>query len=52
MISYDSSKAITVTKKDDSEYWLRQYDLQTYEKTFEEMIGGKESDYIKLKDIC
>ena len=36
MISYDSTRAITVTKKDDTEFWVRMYDLETYQKTFDE----------------
>ena len=36
IITYDSTKAITVTKKNDREYWVRQYDLESYERTFEE----------------
>lgn len=36
MISYDSTRSITVTKKDDREYWVRMYDLESYEKTFDE----------------
>ena len=36
MITYDSTRAITVTKKDDREFWVRMYDLETYEKTFNE----------------
>ena len=34
MITYDSTRAITVTKKDDREFWIRMYNLETYEKTF------------------
>jgi hypothetical protein len=40
MITYDSTKAITVTKKDDTEYYIKQYDLESYEMTFEEKVGG------------
>lgn len=29
-ISNDSTVAITVTKKDDNEYWIKQYSLETY----------------------
>lgn len=34
-ITYDSTRAITVTKKDDQEFWVRMYDLETYDKTFD-----------------
>lgn len=36
VISYDSTRAITTTKKDDREFWVKMYDLETYEVTFEE----------------
>ena len=51
MLSYDSTRGITVTKKDDTETWIKMYSLQTYELTFEEMIGGTDQNYIKLKEI-
>jgi hypothetical protein len=51
MITYDSTRAITVTKKDDTEFWVRMYDLETYEKTFDEQVGGKEEDYIRVKEV-
>ena len=40
IVTYDSMKAVTVTKKDDTEYWLKQYDLESYEMTFEEKVGA------------
>lgn len=51
MITYDSSKAITVTKKDDREYYIKMYSLESYDMVFEEKIGGEPSDYIKLKEV-
>jgi hypothetical protein len=51
IITYDSTRAITVTKKDDQEFWVRMYDLETYEKTFDEQIGGQPEDYIRLKEV-
>jgi hypothetical protein len=51
IITYDSTKTVTVTKKSDSEYYVKQYDLETYQLTFEEKIGGKEEQYIKLKEV-
>ena len=51
MISYDSTKAITVTKKDNREFWIHMYDLETYEQTFKEMIGGSKDCYIKAKEV-
>jgi hypothetical protein len=51
IITYDSSRAITVTKKDDCTFFVKMYDLNTYEMTFEEKIGGNESDYIKTKEV-
>lgn len=51
IISYDSTRAITVTKRNMQEYYVKMYDLETYELTFEEKVGGEESDYIKLKEV-
>jgi hypothetical protein len=52
IITYDSSKAITVTKRSDQEYYVKQYDLETYELTFEERIGNdSRQHYIKLKEV-
>lgn len=42
IISYDSTRAISVCKKSDSEFYIMQYDLDTQEVTFEESIGGTE----------
>lgn len=50
-ISYDSTRALTVTKKDDSEHWVKMYDLITAELTFEEKIGGEPGQYIKCKEL-
>jgi hypothetical protein len=51
IITYDSTKAVTVTKRDDKEYYVKQYDLESYEMTFEEKIGGQPNQYIKLKEV-
>jgi len=51
IITYDSSKAVTVTKKNDREYFVKQYDLETYDMTFEEKIGGNDDCYIKMKEV-
>ena len=51
IISYDSTRGITVTKRNEKEYYIKMYDLETYEMTFEERIGGKDSDYIKVKEV-
>ena len=51
IITYDSSRAITVTKKDDHSYFVKMYSLIDYEMTFEEEIGGEEENYIKLKEV-
>ena len=47
-ISYDSTRAITVTKANEQEYYVKMYDLETYELTFEECVKGR---YVKLKDV-
>ena len=51
IITYDSKKVIAVTKKDDSEQYIRQYDLETYEMTFSEKFGGNRLDFIKMKEV-
>lgn len=51
IITYDSTKAVTVTKRNDKEYYVKQYDLESYEMTFEEKIGGLPEQYIKLKEV-
>lgn len=50
IITYDSTKAITVTKQDDSFCYIKMYDLEEYNMTFDECIGG-EGRYIKFKEI-
>ena len=51
MISYDSTRTIAVTKKDDTEYYIRMFDLETYKMTFSELVGGTPKCYIKMKDV-
>jgi hypothetical protein len=51
IITNDSSRAVTLTKKDDHTYFLKMYGLETYEMTFEEKIGGGPGAYIKVKEI-
>ena len=48
IITYDSTRAVTVTKKDDQEYLVKMYDLETYQMKFEESFKGT---YIKLKEV-
>ena len=51
LISQDSSVAITVTKADETESWIKMYSMQTQELTFEEKIGGSPEQYIKVKEV-
>ena len=51
IISNDSTRAITVQKKSDREFWISQFCLETYEQTFHEKVGGENGSYIKLKDV-
>lgn len=48
IISQDSSRALSVTKQDDSTHFIKQFDLETYQLVFEEKIVGR---YIKCKEI-
>jgi len=50
-ISYDSKSAITVMKNNDREYWIKQYSLESFVVTMEEMFGGKPDSYIKLREV-
>ena len=51
IISNDSTRAVTITKKDDRTCFIKMYGLETYEMTFEEKIGGGPNSYIKLKEV-
>ena len=48
IITYDSSRAVTVTKESDQAYYVKMYDLETYELKFEEKFEG---NYIKMKEV-
>ena len=50
-ITYDSTRAITTTKKDDREFWVKMYDLETSDLTFEEQVGGLPDSFIRLKEV-
>ena len=39
-ISFDSKVAITITKRNEREYWVKMYSLKEYNQVFGEMIGG------------
>ena len=51
IISYNSKSAITVTKRNDREYYVKQYNLESYKLTFEERVGGPNAKYVKLKEV-
>jgi hypothetical protein len=56
IITYDSTKAVTVTKANDREYFVKMYDLEMKGDdlplpTFEERVGGGLDSYIKLKEV-
>ena len=42
---------ITVTKKNDSEFYVKFFSLDTYECVFQERIGGRPEQYIKLREV-
>jgi hypothetical protein len=51
-LTLDSTTAILVTKKDDSEYYIRMFDLETQQMTFTERFGGDPKlNYIKMDDV-
>jgi hypothetical protein len=51
IITYDSTRAIVTMKRNDKEYFVKMYGLESYALTFEEKIGGENSDYIKMKEV-
>lgn len=50
-ISFDSEVNIIVSKKSNYEYHISMFDLKTYERIFDEKIGGNPESYIKVKDV-
>lgn len=52
-ISYDSSRAISIVKVTDKLYYIQQFDLtcRNYSLVTEDLIGGREDSYIKVKEI-
>ena len=42
-IAYDSSRVMTVTKRNDCEFWIKMYSLADFQLTFEEKVGGDDS---------
>ena len=48
-ISYDSSVAICITKRNEEEYWIHMYSLMTNLEVFSELISGS---YIKVKEVA
>ena len=48
IITYDSKSAITITKASDFSYKVKQYSLENYISSFEEVYKGS---YIKMKEI-
>ena len=51
-ITYDSTRAIVLTKKNDHLYTITMFDIFSYEKIFEEVIGGNENQYIKVSSVA
>jgi len=51
-ISYDSTRVIVVTKNSEYHYTVIMFDINTYEQTFSEVIGGDPSQYIKMKTVA
>ena len=48
IITYDSSRTVVITKVDLHDFTIKMYDLESYQKVFEESITGK---YIKLSEV-
>lgn len=41
IISADSKRAVALSQEDDNKYIITQYCLETYQETFNEVIGGQ-----------
>ena len=50
-IAFDSQAVITITKKNEREYWCKMYSLKTNLQIFGEKYGGGDNQYIKMKEI-
>jgi hypothetical protein len=50
-MTQDSTRAITVTKRDDCESYVKMYNMQTQELSFEEKIGGGPEQFIRVKEV-
>ena len=51
IITYDSTRAVTVTKKDDREYFVKMYNIESSQLEIEEKYGGLPDSFIKLKEV-
>ena len=52
IITYDSSRVITVTKNSDKKFLVRQFDLKDDNKNcFTEVIGGRDDCFIRAKEV-
>jgi len=51
-ITFNSKKAITVTKESPHTFYVKMYYLEPPNlQSFAETVGGSNADYIKLKEI-
>lgn len=48
IITYDSSRTVVITKQDLQNFKVSMYDLESYQKVFEEQISG---NYIKCSEV-
>jgi hypothetical protein len=51
MLTYNSLNAITVTKRTESEFHIKIYDLLSFDRVFSEKIFGNPYNCIKLKEV-
>lgn len=52
IITYDSSRVITVTKNSDKKFLVRQFDLKDDNNNcFTEVIGGHDNCFIRAKEV-
>ena len=51
MMTYDSTRIISVQIKDVHESYVAQHDMITKERMFYEKFGGHQDSYIKIKEV-
>ena len=51
VMANDSSVCIFISQKSHYEFFVKMYDLETHDVVFEEKVGGRPEQYIKIKFV-